>query len=483
MEYVNPLGKEQISKLLIKFSVPAIVGMTVNALYNIVDRIFIGNSSDLGSYGLAGITIGFPIMIVLMSIGILFGIGGATLFSIKLGENKQEEAENILGNAFVTLIISGFIFMILGNIFLEPLLSLFGASKVVLPYAIEYMRVIFWGSIFQVVSMGLNNFIRADGNPKIAMITMFLGAGINVLLDPLFIYVFRMGMTGAALATILAQLVTTTWVVMYFIGNRSRNKLKLKYMKLKYNIIVSITSLGLPGFLLQLASSLLNVILNKSLLIYGGDIAVSGMGIINSLQTILLMPIVGINQGAQPIISFNFGAKNYNRVKTTVKLAIVAATIIVIVGFIVTRLFSHEMISFFTNDPKLLEFGSYALLSWFLLLPIIGFQIISSNFFQAIGKSKSAMFLTLTRQLIFLIPAIIIFPKFWGIKGLLYAAPFADLLAALLTGVWFYYGIKNLGEDSVKNTSSVDSIPDNLDTDKVAMLSVDTSITDLRDKN
>lgn len=331
--------------------------------------------------------------------------------------------------------------------------------------------------------MGLNNFIRADGNPKIAMITMFLGAGINVLLDPLFIYVFRMGMTGAALATILAQLVTTTWVVMYFIGNRSRNKLKLKYMKLKYNIIISITSLGLPGFLLQLASSLLNVILNKSLFIYGGDIAVSGMGIINSLQTILLMPIVGINQGAQPIISFNFGAKNYNRVKTAVKLAIVAATIIVIVGFIVTRLFSHQMISFFTNDPKLLEFGSYALLSWFLFLPIIGFQIISSNFFQAIGKSKSAMFLTLTRQLIFLIPAIIIFPKFWGIKGLLYAAPFADLLAALLTGVWFYYGIKNLGEDSVKNTSSVDSIPDNLDTDKVAMLSVDTSITDLRDKN
>jgi len=444
MEYVNPLGEEKVSKLLVKFSVPAIVGMMVNALYNVVDRIFIGNSSDLGSNGLAGITIGFPIMIILMAMGVLFGIGGATLFSIRLGQKQKEKAENALGNAFVLLVIAGLAFMVLGQIFLRPILSLFGASEAVLPYSMEYMRVIFFGAVFQVVSMGMNNFIRADGNPTIAMLTMFLGAGTNTLLDPLFIYVFGMGMTGAALATILAQAISATWVVTYFIGKRSRNKLRLKYMKIKLSIAAKITSLGLPGFLMQLANSLLNVILNRSLLIYGGDIAVSGMGVINSLQTILLMPIIGLNQGVQPIISFNFGARKYGRVKTAVKLAIMAATAIVVAGYIVTRLFPEQMIAMFNREPELLRFGSYALVNWFLCLPVIGFQIISSNFFQAIGRPKSSMFLTLTRQIIFLIPAVIVFPRFWGINGLLHAAPFADFFSSLLTGIWFYYGIKNL---------------------------------------
>jgi len=459
MEYVNPLGEEKVSKLLVKFSVPAIVGMMVNALYNIVDRIFIGNSSDLGSYGLAGITIGFPIMIILLAIGILFGVGGATLFSIRLGEKQQEKAENVLGNAFVLLVMAGLIFMLLGQIFLRPILSLFGASEAVLPYSMEYMRVIFFGAIFQVVSMGMNNFIRADGNPKMAMLTMFLGAGINTLLDPLFIYVFRMGMAGAALATILAQAISATWVVTYFIGKRSRNKLKLKYMKLKLHIALKITSLGLPGFSMQLANSLLNMVLNKSLLIYGGDIAVSGMGVINSLQTILLMPIIGLNQGVQPIISFNFGARKYGRVKAAVKLAIIAATVIVVCGYIITRLLPEQMIAMFNREPDLLEFGSYALVHWFLCLPVIGFQIISANFFQAIGRPKSSMFLTLSRQIILLIPALIIFPRFWGINGLLHAAPFADFFSALLTGIWFYNGIKNLEKERFEGSANASDTP------------------------
>ncbi|MDI6704896.1 MAG: MATE family efflux transporter [Bacillota bacterium] len=444
MEYVNPLGEEKVSKLLVKFSVPAIVGMMVNALYNVVDRIFIGNCRDLGSYGLAGITIGFPIMIILLAIGILFGVGGATLFSIRLGEKRQEEAENALGNAFVLLVMAGLTFMILGQIFLKPILSLFGASEAVLPYSMQYMRVIFFGAVFQVLSIGMNNFIRADGNPNIAMLTMFLGAGINTLLDPVFIYVFGMGMAGAALATILAQAISAAWVVTYFIGKRSRNKLRLKYMKPKLHIAVKITSLGLPGFSMQLANSLLNMILNKSLLIYGGDIAVSGMGVINSLQTILLMPITGLNQGVQPIISFNFGARKYGRVKTAEKLAIMVATAIVVTGYIITRLFPTQMIAMFNREPELLKFGSYALVHWFLCLPVIGFQIIAANFFQAIGRPKSSMFLILTRQIILLIPALIIFPRFWGITGLLHAAPFADFFSSLLTGFWFYYGIRNL---------------------------------------
>lgn len=450
MEYLNPLGEGNVFKLLLKFSIPATVGMMVNALYNIVDRIFIGNSSDLGSNGLAGITIAFPIMIILLAIGVLFGIGGATLFSIKLGEQRQKEAENVIGNAFVLLIIAGILFMVAGQIFLSPLLSLFGASETVLPYSMEYMRVIFFGAVFQVVSMGMNNFIRADGNPNIAMLTMFLGAGTNILLDPIFIYVFRMGMAGAALATILSQLISSIWVVAYFLGRRSRNKLRLKDMRPKAAIVIKITSFGLPGFLLQLANSFLNAILNNRLFIYGGDIAVSGMGIVNSIQTLLLMPIIGIRQGSQPIISFNFGAKKYKRVKEAVKLAIIAGTAIVAVGYIVIRLFPKEMIALFNQEPELLEFGGFALQAWFLCAPAIGFQIIASNFFQAIGRARSATFLTLTRQVILLIPAIIVFPTLWGLNGLLYAAPFADFFSALLTGIWFYYGTRSLKEKSME---------------------------------
>lgn len=444
MEHTNPIGTEKISRLLIKFSVPAIVGMMVNALYNIVDRIYIGNSPDLGANGIAGITIGFPITIILLSLGILFGVGGATLFSMKLGEKNEEEAENALGNAYAVLMIAGFFYMTLGQVFLKPLMTLFGASPTILPYAMEYMRVILFGAIFQVVSMGMNNFIRADGNPKLAMYTMFLGAGTNIVLDPIFIYGFGMGMAGAALATILSQMLSFIWVTSYFLGNKSRHKLYVKNMKLKSKIVLRITSLGLPGFSLQVANSILNAVLNKNLLFYGGDLAVSGMGIINSLQTIFLMPIIGLNQGTQPIISFNYGARKYDRVKTAAKLAITAATVTVIAGYTIIRLFPVQLISMFNREPELLEFGKTSLLSWFLCMPVVGFQIIGANFFQAVGKSRRAMFLTLTRQLIFLIPAIIIFPKFWGIEGLFYAAPFADFISFLITAAFFFYGIRTL---------------------------------------
>lgn len=461
MVYHNPLGEEKISKLLIKFSIPAIVGMLVSALYNIVDRIYIGNAPELGANGLAGITIGFPLMLIMLAIGVLFGIGGATLFSIRLGQKREEDAEKVLGNSFVLLVSSGIIYTIVGQIFLVPLLKLFGASATVLPYSVEYMRIIFIGSTFQILSMGMNHFIRADGSPKIAMMTMFIGAGINIVLDPIFIFGFNMGMMGAALATIIAQGVSALWVVLHFLSKHSKAKLQIKNLILDSVIVKKIISLGLPGFLLQLASSLLNTLLNRNLFIYGGDIAVSGMGIINSIQTLMLMPIIGLNQGVQPIVSFNFGAKKFDRVKEAIKLALGVATGIVLVGFIITRLFPELLVSMFNRDPELMVFGTMAISSWFMMLPVVGFQIIAANFFQAIGRSKSAMFLTLTRQIIFLIPAVIFFPQFWGVEGLLYAAPFADLLAAILTGYFFINILKDLTHLSVihkENEFAADSL-------------------------
>ena len=448
MEEKNPLGEKKISKLLIQFSVPAIVGMMANALYNIVDRIFIGNKAGLGATGIAAITVSFPIMIILIALGLLFGIGGATLFAIKLGQKKEEEAEKAMGNAFSLLLLAGLTFTIFGQLFLTQILTLFGASVEVLPYAKEYMRIIFLGASFQIISMGMNNFIRADGNPKIAMLSMFLGAGINLILDPIFIFVLDMGMAGAALATVISQICSSIWVVGYFFSKRSRSKLKRANMRLRKALILTIISLGIPVFTLQLANSLLNVVLNKTLIAYGGDLGISAMGIVNSLQTLLIMPVIGINQGVLPIISFNFGARQFDRVKEAAKLGILAASALVLVGYLTTRFFPTQLVSMFNQEPNLLRLGSFALKRWFLCTPLIGFQIIGANFFQAIGKPRSAMFLTLSRQIIFLIPAILIFPLFWGLEGILFAAPFADMLSTIVTAFFFYYGMKNLEKNA-----------------------------------
>jgi putative MATE family efflux protein len=389
-------------------------------------------------------------MIILLSIGILFGVGGATLFSMKLGAGETEEAELALGNAFSLLLISGVLFMVLGQVFLSPLLAAFGASPQVLPYAIGYMRIIFWGAVFQIVSIGLNNFLRADGQPKLAMVTMFMGAGVNIILDPVFIYVFDMGMAGAALATILSQFISMVWILTYFFSKRSHHPIRLKNMVLKWGTAIRITALDLPNFLLQLGNSVLNVVLNMTLLSYGGDIAVSGMGIVNSLQTILLMPITGLVQGAQPIVSFNFGAKKFNRVRETQKYAILLATTIVGIGWLATRIIPEPLVRLFNSEPELLAFGTQALQTWFLGLPIIGFQIVASNFFQATGRTRSAIFLTLTRQIILLIPTILLFSQTWGMAGLLHAAPFSDAAAGLLTAVFYIGGIKRLTKEEAE---------------------------------
>ena len=444
MHQANPLGTEKIGSLILKFSVPAIIGMVVSATYNIVDRIYIGNAADLGPNGLAGITVSFPLMLIQLAIGVLFGVGGATLFAIRLGQKRPQDAEEVLGNALGMLVLTGIAYAVFGQVFLNSILQLFGASQTVLPYAADYLRVIFLGSVFQIVSLGMNHFVRADGSPRIAMITMFIGAGINIILDPVFIYGFGWGMAGAAWATILAQAVSATWVVLYFLGPRSHHRLHRINMRLKSSLVKQIAKFGLPGFLLQLASSVLNTVLNKSLLTYGGDLAISGMGVINSVQTFLIMPVIGLNQGVQPIISFNFGAHQFKRVRQAIVTAMGIATAIVGTGFLVTRFFPSLLVALFNRDSDLMAFTVPALSTWFLLLPLVGFQILGANFFQAIGRYKTAMVLTLTRQVLILIPAVLVLPMVFGLQGILYAAPLADGLAAVLTLVVFLKALREL---------------------------------------
>ncbi len=440
----NPLGTEPIPRLLWRFSLPAIVGMLVNALYNVVDRIYIGNAPGLGANGIAGITISFPIMIILLAMGVLYGIGGATLFSIRLGQGKEDEAETVLQNAVILLFATGIVIIVVGILFLEPLLSAFGASEQIMPFAKSYLSIIIFGAVFAVTSMGLNHFIRADGSPKVAMLSMFLGAGTNIILDPIFIYALGWGMEGAALATIISQFFSFIWVISYFLGKRSRVRLKLKGARPRWSVMTMIMALGIPPFSMQLISSLLNVILNKTLMAHGGDLGISAMGIVNSLQTLLLMPVIGINQGVQPLVSFNFGAKKYDRVRQAARLGIIFATLVVLVGWIATRLWPQAMVGLFNREPDLLQLGTYALTKWFMLTPLIGFQIIAGSFFQAIGRSKTSLLLILSRQGLFLIPGILIFAQLYGLRGILWAAPVSDALSFIVTTTFFLWGYKNL---------------------------------------
>jgi len=443
VDYSQQLGKEKISVLLYKFSVPAVIGMLVNASYNIIDRIFIGRG--VGSLGIAGITISFPFMILMMAIGMLIGLGTTALISIRLGQQKHEEAELIMTNGMVLLILSSLLLSIVGLVFLNPLLQLFGASEDVLPYASEYMRIILVGAVFMGTSFGMNNFIRAEGNPKTAMLTIIIGAVLNIILDPIFIFTFKLGLSGAALATILAQAVSAIWVLSYFIKGPSLLKIHAKNLKIKLHITKQILAIGSAPFAMQFAASIMNIILNKSLSVYGGDIAISAMGIVNSIGMMILMPIFGINQGAQPIIGYNYGARKFERVKQTLKTGIIVATIVVLIGFIVTRLFPEALIGLFNNkDVELIRIGSQALTVFFVFLPIIGFQIVSAGYFQAVGKPKQAMILSLSRQVLLLIPALLILPRYFGLVGVFLAGPVSDLGSSLLTGFWLYLEMRGL---------------------------------------
>lgn len=444
MDELQEMEEGKISRLLFKFSLPAIVGMLVNALYNIVDSAFVGRG--VGDLALAGITVSLPIMTTFMACVMLIGMGATSLISIRLGEKKGDEAEVIIGNALVLFIIIGLILTIFGLIFLKPILILFGASPDVLPYAMDYMRIILLGSVFMAIGLGMNNFIRAEGNPKIAMNTMLIGAITNIILDYIFIFIFHWGIKGAALATIISYSVTSTWVLRYFLVGNSKLKIKLENLRLKKVMVKAILIIGFPTFAMQITNSIQHLILNRSLAHHGGDMALAAVGIIMSVSTLLVMPAMGISQGAQPIIGFNYGAKQFGRVKETLKLAIFSGTAIVTIGFLASKFWPTQLISIFNEKPELIELGTHAMGIFFKFLPLVGVQLMSASYFQAVGKPHQATLLSLSRQVFIFIPLLVILPLKWGLEGIWWSSPTSDIAAFVVTGIWLWVEIIHLSK-------------------------------------
>lgn len=431
----NSMSIEPIGKLLLKFSVPAIVGMVVNGLYNVVDRFFIGK---LGALAMTGIGINFPFMSLIMAFSSLVGVGAAATISIRLGENRKNDAEKTLGNAFTLLTIIMLLVSIIGLSFKTHLLYLFGASDATIGYASEYITIILLGTVFQGIGLGLNSIINAEGNPRKAMFTMLIGAIINIILNPIFVFILHMGVSGSALATVISQFVSSIWVISHFIGGKSNLKLQGENLKLNLPIIKGIISIGMTPFFAQIAATIEAIISNNALRTYGGDISISAMTVINSIIILLFMPLMGITQGAQPIIGFNYGAKQFNRVKETLKIAIIAATTLCMITFMVTQISPGIIIKIFNNDPQLIQIASHGIRIFLLMTPIIGFQIVSSNYFQAIGKAKISLILSMLRQVIILIPMLLILPNFFGLEGIWMAGPIADFIAFVITAILLY---------------------------------------------
>ncbi|MCY6484141.1 MATE family efflux transporter [Clostridium aestuarii] len=450
MDKTVRLREENVARLLLRFFIPAIIGNVVNALYNIVDRVYIGRG--VGDLALAGLSIAFPIMIITSGFGMLMGIGGGVLESLNLGKKDQNKAEKVLGNTFVLLIIASIAVSILCFIIKTPLLKAFGASKNTLKFAEEYLSIILFGTIVQNLGFGLNNSIRSEGNANIAMSTMIIGAVLNIILDPIFIFVFGMGIKGAAIATVISQTVNTIWVIVHFRSNRSILKLKKENLKLNIQIVKGIIAIGMAPFAVQVAGGAVNVLLNKQLIIYSGDSAIGAMGVINSISMLIIMSIISITQAAQPIIGYNYGAKLYFRVKKTLKLAVTGAVALGVVSNIIIQLFPEHIIGVFNSEPKLMQIGSVGLRIFLCMLPIIGYQIIGSNYFQAIGKAKISIILSMLRQVVILIPLLIILPKYLGLIGVWVASPVSDVISFFITMILFRKEVKKLDIGNLDNT-------------------------------
>lgn len=425
------LETKKISALVWEYSIPAIIGTLVNSLYNIVDRIFIGQG--VGAYAISGLAITFPVTILASSLGMLVGVGAASRISISLGERKKHTAEQILGNSLILILLFNAVVMTLFYVYLDPILLAFGATENTLPYAREYLQIVLIGNVFISLCYSFNNMMRASGYPKKAMITMLIGALLNIILDPVFIFVFDLGIAGVAWATVISMFVGMLFVMHHFVQDSSLIRLRKENIRLNKNIVLAIVSVGLSPFFMQVAASGVAVLLNTSLLKHGGDLAVGAYGILNSMLLIIIMTVVGLNQGTQPIIGYNYGAGNFLRVKDTFFYTVKVATIITSAGFIIGMFFPRQFAGAFTSDQVLLEIAENGIRLSLLAFPLVGFQVVAGNFFQSIGRAKKAIVQSLSRQIIFLVPGLLVFPALLGLNGVWIAMPVSDFLASLLS--------------------------------------------------
>lgn len=442
MENQQALKEEKISKLLLKYSVPAILAMMVASLYNTVDRAFIGSIKDVGALAISGLGVTMPLFTILGAFCVAIAVGGSTNISIKLGEGNKEEAEKILGNTFLLELIVGISIMVIGTIFLEDILYIFGASNDTLKYAKEYMSVILFGAWFNLPGFALNSAIRADGRPKLAANMMIVSCILNLILDPIFIFCFDMGIQGAAIGTIICQLVICIWSMHYFTRGKSNLKLKVKNIKIKFNILKPIIVIALTPFFMELASGSIHLVTNRVLKIYGGDLSIGAMAAITSICLMFLMPVFGLSQGMQTIIAYNYGAKEYDRARKALFSAVISGTIILTLGFVLIKIYPEKFIGIFTNDDKLISLALNGIKIYSITLPIIGISILGTVYFQSIGSAKVSMVLGLLRQVIILIPVILVVPKIYGLDGVWMSQPIADLGAMIVVGLFLIRDIK-----------------------------------------
>ena len=424
------LGTESIGRLLMQYAVPAIIAMTASSLYNMVDSIFIGHG--VGAMAISGLALTFPLMNLAAAFGSLVGVGAATLISVKLGQRDYDTAQRVLGNVVVLNILLGTAIAVVVMWFLDPILYFFGGSEQTVGYARDYMQIILLGNVVTHLYFGLNAVLRSSGHPQKAMYATVGTVIINAVLDPLFIYGFGWGIRGAAIATVLAQLLALAWQFKLFGNKDELLHFHRGIFRLKRKIVFDSLSIGMSPFLMNLAACFIVILINQGLKKHGGDLAIGAYGIVNRLVFIVVMIVMGLNQGMQPIAGYNFGARLYPRVTKVLKLTIIYATGVTSFGFLVGMLMPDVVVSIFTSDAQLIEMSSRGLRIVVMFFPVIGFQMVTSNFFQSIGMAGKAIFLSLTRQLLILLPCLLVLPRFWGVEGVWYSMPVSDLLASLI---------------------------------------------------
>lgn len=428
----NPLtlGTESVKKLLLRYAIPSIVAMLSSSLYNMIDSIFIGHG--VGAMAISGLAITMPIMNVIAALGTLVSVGGATLMSVKMGQGDKKSAEYILSNVLMLNVIIGLCLTAAGVIFLDDILYFFGASENTIPYAREFMHIILSGTAVTHVYLGLNDMLRASGYPGKAMGVILTAIAINCVLNPLFIFGFKWGIAGSAFATVIAQTVAMSIELVHFMRKKHFIHFERKMFGLKAHIVKGIFSIGVSPFLMNICASIVVIFINKSLMTYGGDFYVGAYGIINRVLMVFIMIVIGLNQGMQPIVGYNFGARKFDRVARVLRYAIFAAVAVTTSGFLMAEIFPHLLANMFTGDQELIDIASHGMRIVLIMFPIVGFQMVTANFFQSIGKVRKAILLSLTRQMLFLVPLLIILPRFMGTLGVWISMPIADSLATVL---------------------------------------------------